>query len=144
MRTLLKQGTIVTANSRQEIFVQGDVVIEDDRIRTVSPDGATVVDGVDAVIDCRGKIIIPGLVSAHTHLPGLIQRGLWDEPSFESWSLKSAATEKYLQLSPEDIYVIHTAACIELIRNGVTTVLNMFTVPVENSLDCIASACRAF
>src|SRR4051794_3153058 len=110
MRTLLKSGTIVTANSRQEIFPEGDVLIEDDRIRTVSPDLDEAVDGVDDVIDCKGKIIIPGHVSAHTHLTGLIQRGLWDEPSFESWSLKSAATEKLLELSPEDIYVIHTAA----------------------------------
>ena len=87
---------------------------------------------------------MPGLISAHTHLTGLIQRGLWDEPSFESWSQKSAATEKILDLSPGDILLIHSAASIELIRHGVTTVLNMFTAPTKGTLNCVNAACRAF
>jgi cytosine/adenosine deaminase-related metal-dependent hydrolase len=60
----------------------------------------------------------------------MFQRGLWDETSFESWSRKSAATEKFFNLSADDIHIIHSAACIELIRHGVTAVLNMFTVPL--------------
>jgi 5-methylthioadenosine/S-adenosylhomocysteine deaminase len=74
----------------------------------------------------------------------MFQRGLWDETSFESWSRKSAATEKFVNLSPDDIHVIHSAACIELIRHGVTTVLNMFTTPSKDPLKYVNSACQAF
>jgi 5-methylthioadenosine/S-adenosylhomocysteine deaminase len=74
----------------------------------------------------------------------MFQRGLWDETSFESWSRKSAATEKFFNLSADDIYIIHSAACIELIRHGVTTVLNMFTVPLMDPSKSVNSACQAF
>ena len=94
-------------------------------------------------MDCKGKIIIPGLVSAHTHLTGMFQRGLWDERSFKYYVRKSAATEKFFDPWPDDIYIIHSAACIELIRHGVTTVLNMFTAPSKDPLQSVNSACRA-
>jgi 5-methylthioadenosine/S-adenosylhomocysteine deaminase len=143
MKTLLKDGTIVTMNSRREIFPRADLLIEDDRIKALSRRPADGGNDADQVLDCKGKIIIPGLVSAHTHLTGMFQRGLWDETSFESWSQKSAATEKFLNLSADDIYVIHSAACIELIRHGVTTVLNMFTAPSNDPLQSVNSACQA-
>ena len=143
MKTLLKDGTIVTMNSRREIFLRADLLLEEDRIKSLFQGPADRGNDVDDVVDCKGKIIIPGLVSAHTHLTGMFQRGLWDEPSFESWSRKSAATEKFFNPSPDDIYVIHSAACIELIRHGVTTVLNMFTAPSKDPLQSLDSACRA-
>jgi 5-methylthioadenosine/S-adenosylhomocysteine deaminase len=143
MKTLLKNGTIVTMNSRREIFPRADVLIEGDRIKSLSQPLADRGNDVDEVVDCKDKIIIPGLVSAHTHLTGMFQRGLWDETSFESWSRKSAATEKFFNLSADDIYVIHSAACIELIRHGVTTVLNMFTAPLKDPLESVESACQA-
>lgn len=143
MKTLLKDATIVTMNSRREIFPRADLLIEDDRIKSLSHHSANRSNDLDRVLDCRGKIIMPGLVSAHTHLTGMMQRGLWDETSFESWSRKSAATEKFFNLSADDIYVIHSAASIELIRHGVTTVLNMFTVPSNDPLASVHSACRA-
>ena len=123
---------------------EGDLLIEDDRIASIMPGGSLDEAGVDQVLECNGKIIIPGLVSAHTHLTGMFQRGLWDETSFESWSRKSAATEKLFNPSPEDIHIIHSAACLELIRHGVTTTLNMFTAPAQKTLECVSSACQAF
>lgn len=144
MKTLLKDGMIITMNSRKEILQNSDLLIEEDRIQKLFPGTSYSGNDADHVIDCRGKIIIPGLISAHTHLTGMLQRGLWDEASFESWSQKSAATEKFFNLSPDDIHSIHSAACIELIRHGVTTVLNMFTMPSKEPLKCVNSACQAF
>ena len=144
MKTLFKHGIIVTMNGQGEILQHASLLVEDDRISKIFQGELGGLDDADRVFDCNGKIIIPGLISAHTHLTGLFQRGLWDEPSFETWSQKSAATEKILDLSADDIHLIHSAACIELIRNGVTTVLNMFTAPAKDTLDCVNAACRAF
>lgn len=144
MKTLLKDGMIITMNSRREILQNSDLLIEEDRIHRLFQGIPYSGNDVDHVIDCKGKIILPGLISAHTHLTGMFQRGLWDEASFESWSQKSAATEKFLNLSPDDIHSIHSAACIELIRHGVTTVLNMFTMPSKEPLKFVNSACQAF
>jgi 5-methylthioadenosine/S-adenosylhomocysteine deaminase len=143
MGTLLQNATIVTMNPKREVLEKADLLIEDDRIEKIFPEGRARKRDGDDVVDCHGEIITPGLISAHTHLTGMLQRGLWDETSFESWSRKSAAIEKCLNLSAEDIYVIHSAACIELIRHGVTTLLNMFTAPSKNPVDAVRSACRA-
>jgi 5-methylthioadenosine/S-adenosylhomocysteine deaminase len=144
MKTLFKDATIVTMNGRCEVLHNADLLVEDDRVEKISPRESLAGNDIGRVFDCAGKIIIPGLISAHTHLTGLFQRGLWDETSFESWSQKSSATEKLLDLSPGDIQLVHSAACIELIRHGVTTVLNMFTAPPKQTLDCVNGACRAF
>jgi 5-methylthioadenosine/S-adenosylhomocysteine deaminase len=144
VKTLLKDGTIVTMNSRREIFPRADLLIEEDRIKTLSQRVTDRGSDVDDVMDCKGKVIMPGMVSAHTHLTGMFQRGLWDETSFESWSRKSAATEKFFDLSADEIHIIHSAACIELIRHGVTAVLNMFTVPLKDPLKSVNSALQAF
>ena len=144
MGTLLQDATIITMNPQREVLEKADLRIEGDRIEKIFPGGRSHKREGDDLLDCVGKIIIPGLISAHTHLTGMLQRGLWDETSFESWSRKSAATEMFFNLSPDDIHVIHGAACIELIRHGVTTVLNMFTAPMKDPLKSVNSACQAF
>jgi 5-methylthioadenosine/S-adenosylhomocysteine deaminase len=131
-------------NPGREIFPRADLLIEEDRIKTLSQRVTDRGSDVDDVMDCKGKVIMPGMVSAHTHLTGMFQRGLWDETSFESWSRKSAATEKFFDLSADEIHIIHSAACIELIRHGVTAVLNMFTVPLKDPLKSVNSALQAF
>jgi cytosine/adenosine deaminase-related metal-dependent hydrolase len=57
---------------------------------------------------------------------------------------KSAVTEKFFNLSADDIHIIHSAAWIELIRHGVTAVLNIFTVPLKDPPKSVSSACQAF
>ena len=49
-----------------------------------------------------------------------------------SLARKPAAPEKFFNLSADDIHIIHSAACIELIRHGVTALLNMFTVRMKD------------
>lgn len=143
MKTLLKNSTVLTLNPQREIFDRADLLIDGDRIATLAPDGHLDPRKADRVFDCTGKIVIPGLVSAHSHFTGILQRGLWDETTFESWSAKSTATEKRLAPSPEEIYIAHCAACIELLRHGVTTALNMFTAPEGVPMDHVDHALRA-
>jgi len=144
MGMLLQNATIITVNAKREVLENSDLLIEGDKIEKIFPYGRVDRKESDDLLDCAGKIIIPGLISAHTHLTGMLQRGLWDETSFESWSQKSAATEKFFGVTADDIHVVHRAACIELIRHGVTTVLNMFTAPMKDPLNAVDAACQAF
>lgn len=88
MGTLLQGATIITMNPQREVLEKADLLIERDRIEKIFPGGRTHKREGDELLDCSGKIIIPGLISAHTHLTGMLQRGLWDETSFESWARK--------------------------------------------------------
>src|SRR5215831_2059341 len=61
MRTLIKNGTVVTAVDQYK----GDVLIEDATISVI----ATSLDiAADKVIDASGKYVLPGGIDVHTHL----------------------------------------------------------------------------
>jgi len=63
----LSGARIVTMNG-EEIIEKGDILIENDRIKTIGPTGSMQVPAGAKVIDVSGKTIVPGLVDIHSHL----------------------------------------------------------------------------
>src|SRR5579871_3970814 len=61
MRTLIKNGTVVTAVDQYK----GDVLIEDEKITLI---GTSLDIAADTIIDARGKYVLPGGIDVHTHL----------------------------------------------------------------------------
>src|ERR1051326_8756494 len=97
-------------NSAGEVLHGSDVLIEDDRIARIFHGAAPRDLQADRVLECAGKIVLPGLVSAHTHLTGMFQRGLWDETSFESWVGKYQAPQEGIGPPPQELFSVHHAA----------------------------------
>src|SRR5690348_14010250 len=75
--TLLEGGMVVCLGLADRLFDRGYVLVEDDRIAAVG-DSADLPSNraYDERIDCAGKLIMPGLVNAHTHTPMTLFRGL--------------------------------------------------------------------
>ncbi|MGA9524510.1 MAG: amidohydrolase family protein [Myxococcaceae bacterium] len=67
-RLLLKRCSIFRADGR----VRDDmaVVVENGRITRIAQDAAVPVLPGDWEVDCRGRLVMPGLVDCHTHLVG--------------------------------------------------------------------------
>ncbi len=65
MSLLLKNCEIVNFDKT----IKGDILIEGDRIKKIG----NLSDKADRVIDCSGKIVVPGLIDMHVHFrdPGL-------------------------------------------------------------------------
>src|SRR5213595_617143 len=61
MRTLIKNGTVVTATD----LYNGDVLVEDEKIALI---GTSIDVAADTVIDASGKYVLPGGIDVHTHL----------------------------------------------------------------------------
>ena len=61
MKTLIKNGTIVTATEK---YV-GDVLIDGETVHSI---GTSLDEQVDRTIDATGKLVIPGGIDVHTHL----------------------------------------------------------------------------
>ena len=61
MRTLIENGTIVTASET----VKADVVIEDEKVAAI---GLGIPVEADKVIDATGRYVMPGGVDVHTHM----------------------------------------------------------------------------
>src|SRR6266540_3103694 len=60
-RTLIKNGTVITATDRY----RGDVLVEDEKIAVI---GTSLDIQADKVIDASGKYVLPGGIDVHTHL----------------------------------------------------------------------------
>jgi dihydropyrimidinase len=61
MRTLIKNGTVVTATDQY----QGDVLIEGEKITVI---GTALDMAADTVIDATAKYVLPGGIDVHTHM----------------------------------------------------------------------------
>ena len=64
---LLKGARIITMYGDQ-VIENGDVLIENARIKAVGPSGSLTVPRKAEVIDMTGKTIIPGMVDTHAHM----------------------------------------------------------------------------
>lgn len=66
-KILLKQATALCP----ERFVQGDILIEGQRIAKIASEISSTSDML--VIDCKGLLVLPGLIDAHVHFrqPGM-------------------------------------------------------------------------
>ncbi|MDD1756509.1 MAG: amidohydrolase family protein [Methanomassiliicoccales archaeon] len=116
---LVKGGHVVTQNATREV-VEADVLIEDSRITKVG----RVRDSADEVIDARGDIVMPGLVNAHTHVAMAVMKGIADDLPFGDFLDKVFAVDARRQ--DRDIDAGARLGCMEMIRSGTTTFVDMY------------------
>jgi cytosine/adenosine deaminase-related metal-dependent hydrolase len=125
VRSLLLTGARVVTMDPQRRIVDGDVLVQDGKIAKVGrPAGRP---GGTTVINCKGLIVLPGLVQAHIHLCQTLFRGLADDLALEAWlaqriwPLEAAHTE-------ESVYWSAMLGAAELLLGGTTAILDMETV----------------
>jgi len=82
MRTLIKNGTVVTATDQYK----GDVLIEDEKITVI---GSALDMHADKVIDAGGKLVLPGGIDVHTHMD-MPFGGTTSADDFESGTVAAA------------------------------------------------------
>jgi 5-methylthioadenosine/S-adenosylhomocysteine deaminase len=77
-------------------------------------------------VDCKGKILMPGLVDAHTHVPMTLLRGIADDLRLDVWLQGYMWPVEREFASREFVHLGTSIACAELIRSGVTTFNDMY------------------
>jgi 5-methylthioadenosine/S-adenosylhomocysteine deaminase len=78
------------------------------------------------VFDCKGKVLMPGLINAHTHVPMTLLRGLADDLRLDVWLMGYVMPVEREFVSPEFVQLGTSLACAEQIRSGVTTFNDMY------------------
>ncbi len=78
------------------------------------------------VVDCEGKVLMPGLVNAHTHVPMNLLRGLGDDLRLDVWLLGYIMPVEREFVNPDFVHLGTSLACAELIRSGVTSFADMY------------------
>ena len=102
--------------------IRKDVLIEQGRIAKIGPAGACgawQLAGDIEIMDCSGKVAVPGFINMHTHSPMSLMRGIGEDVLFHEWLDKIWKVEEHLD--HDFVYWGTKVACLEMIRTGTTT-----------------------
>ena len=82
--------------------------------------------------DYAGKLLLPGLINAHTHIPMVFLRGIADGLPLDRW-LNEKVFPIEAKLTPEQIRISSYYAILELLASGVTSFTDMYFFPEETA-----------
>lgn len=114
MRKVIKNGTVITMDDKRPRYENIDIVIDD----SIITDLVKNYNGeADLVIDASDKIVMPGLINAHTHLGMSLFRATNDDLTLDEW-LNNKIWPIEDKLTDDDIYYGTLLSCIEMIKTG--------------------------
>src|SRR5262245_44708528 len=121
---LLTNAHVVTMDERFTVHPGGAIAISDGAILAVG----TIVADYEAAetIDCKGRVVMPGLINAHTHAPMTLLRGLADDLRLDVWLLGYMMPVERAFVRPDFVALGATLACAEMIRSGTTCFADMY------------------
>lgn len=126
-RVLVRNAFIITLDAVDRMLDPGDLVVEGDRITFVGsadPAGAHRAGPWDEVIDGSRRIVIPGLINAHTHTYATLFKGSYERMPLDLWLIAMRAPTR--ALSEELLELSTLLAGIEMLKTGTTTALDHF------------------
>jgi putative selenium metabolism protein SsnA len=148
MTIRFENGIVVTLGKSNKVIWNGSVVIDGEAFVAVGKAAAMQERFPDAqVVDCAGKLILPGFICTHHHFYSTMARGMAPpgEPASNFVEILERLWWKLdMALAEEDIRLSAQVPLIECIRNGTTTVIDHHASPSmrDGSLDQIEDAVR--
>ena len=124
---LLINAIVLTMDGEMHQYEPGAVAVSKDSIAAVGPEEELrkTFPGV-RVFDCGGKVLMPGLINAHTHVPMTLLRGLADDLRLDVWLQGYMWPVEREFVSPDFVRLGAQMACAELISTGVTCFADMY------------------
>jgi len=124
VKTLIDSVILVSMDGREPI--QDAVVQIDNGIIAYAGEKEKAPGfAADRTISGRGRIAMPGMVNAHTHVPMTLLRGIGSDLPLQRW-LTEAIFPLEDKLTGEDVYWGSMLGIMEMLRFGVTSFLDMY------------------
>jgi 5-methylthioadenosine/S-adenosylhomocysteine deaminase len=140
---LIFQQTIYAQKKTVDLIITGGMVVTMDASRRVIENGAVAVDngsivavgqaseiggqyGAKQTINAAGKVIIPGLINTHTHVPMSLFRGIADDLDLQEWLTKYIFPAEAKNVNEDFVRAGTRLGLAEMIRGGTTTYCDMY------------------
>lgn len=124
---LLTNAIVLTMDDEFNQYEPGAVAVQGDSIVSAGlQEDLEKEFKAKEIIDCQGKVLMPGLVNAHTHVPMTLLRGLADDLRLDVWLLGFMMPVEREFVSPEFVHLGTSIGCIEFIRSGITCFADMY------------------
>ena len=124
---IIAGGTVVTMDGSRATIDDGAVAIKGDLIVAAAPRIEIEAKYSAAqTIDARNKLVLPGFINGHTHVPMTLFRGLHDDVTLDDWLRKYIFPAEARNVTEEFVRWGTRLAMAEQIRGGVTTFADMY------------------
>lgn len=123
---LILGGTIVTMDHDRNIIENGAVAIKDGKIVYIGKAGDMQRRSAKQRINAAGKVIIPGLINTHTHIPMVLFRGISDDLDLNDWLTKYIFPAEAKNVDEAFVRAGTRLGLAEMIRGGTTTYCDMY------------------
>lgn len=125
---LITGGAVVTMDGRGKVFENGYVAVRGQRIVDVGD--AAQLKSMNyrprQTINARGKVVLPGLINTHTHVPMVLFRGIADDLNLQDWLTKYIFPAEAKNVTREFVIAGTRLGLAEMIRGGTTTYADMY------------------
>ncbi len=120
-------GTVVTMDGPRTIYDDGAVAVQGDTIIAVGPRAELESKyQAEQTVDAKGKLVVPGFINGHTHVPMTLFRGIHDDVTLNDWLYKYIFPAEATNVTEEFVRWGTRLAAAEQIRSGVTTFADMY------------------
>ncbi len=124
---ILHNAEILTMDSDYHTYNPGAIAVTGSFITAVGDETEILAQyESEKRIDCQGKVLMPGLVNAHTHVPMTLLRGLADDLRLDVWLMGYMMPVEREFVSPDFVQLGTKLACAEMIRSGITSFADMY------------------
>ena len=123
MDILFKNATVVTMVEENPVIYNASLGVDGRKIALLSDGESDSKAG--RVVDCKGKVIMPGLYNCHTHAAMTMFRGYANDRVLEDWLFNYIlpAEKKW---TPDLIKTATTLAAAEMISGGTVSFSDMY------------------
>ncbi|HLL75825.1 MAG TPA: amidohydrolase [Pyrinomonadaceae bacterium] len=124
---LVRGGTVVTMDAARRVIVDGAVAVSGGRIVAVGT-RAEIERRFSAreTIDAAGRVVMPGLINGHTHIPMSLFRGVADDLDLNEWLTKYIFPAEAKNVTERFVRAGTRLGLAEMIRGGTTTYCDMY------------------
>jgi 5-methylthioadenosine/S-adenosylhomocysteine deaminase len=124
---LVLGGTIVTMDQQRRIIDEGGIAVSKGRILAIGPRAEIERAYTSRLrVNAANKVITPGLINGHTHVPMVLFRGLADDLDLQDWLTKYIFPAEAKNVTEEFVRVGTRLGLAEMIRGGTTTFCDMY------------------
>ena len=144
---LVTGATIVTMDADRRVIEGGFLAVRGDSIVAIGEQVATALPkGLTAekAIDARGKIVMPGLINGHTHIPMTLMRGLKDDVTLDDWLRKYIFPAEARNVTEDYVRWGSRLGLAEMIRSGTTTFADMYYFEDAEAEETKSAGLRGF
>lgn len=124
---LILGGTIVTMDDARTIIRDGGIAVKDGKIVSVGTRTEVSRNFRPRVtVNAVGKVVIPGLINTHTHIPMTLFRGIADDMDLQEWLTRFIFPAEAKNVNEQFVRVGTRLGLAEMIRGGTTTYCDMY------------------